>query len=151
MSDILVLKPRLSEQTYALSQSQHVYVFDVPKSANKHAVARAVAVQFKVKVASVNMASVQGKVKSTISITGKRRRNANGMRSDIKKAYVRLVKGDSLPVFAAIEESAGKEQAAQEQADKAMAKQLQKEAKKPAKTDKASGRSMRLFKKQGDK
>src|SRR5690348_1770353 len=105
MSKTLTLRPRLSEQTYALAQQNRVYVFDVPKDANKHTVARAVAAQFEVTVESVNLANIKGKAKRTYSITGRRRGLNDGTRSDIKKAYVKLIKGDSLPVFAAIEES----------------------------------------------
>src|SRR5262249_22961794 len=129
MKDVF-LKPRLSEQTYALAQKERVYVFDVPKGANKHMVARAVGAQFDVKIESVNITTVKGKAKRTISLTGKRRGLTDGMRSDVKKAYVKLVKGASLPVFAAVEEAQVKEDKAQEQVDKAMAKQLQNEAKK---------------------
>lgn len=146
----LFLKPRLSEQTYAQAQSARTYVFDVPKDANKHSVARAVAAQFDVKVESVNITIVKGKTKRTISLTGRRRGASDGTRSDIKKAYVKLVKGASLPIFAAVEEAEEKEQKAQEQVDKAMTKQLQNEAKKTARGN-AGGRVTRLFKKQGDK
>ena len=146
----LFLKPRLSEQTYALAQTARTYVFDVPKEANKHTVARAVAAQFDVKVESVNMTTLKGKAKRTMSITGRRRGLTDGMRSDIKKAYVKLVKGASLPVFAAIEEAEAKEEKAQEQVDKAMTKQLQKEASKSARGN-SGNRVTRLFKKQGDK
>jgi large subunit ribosomal protein L23 len=146
----LFLKPRLSEQTYALAQTARTYVFDVPRDANKHSVARAVAAQFDVKVESVNMTTVKGKAKRTISLTGRRRGLADGTRSDVKKAYVKLVKGATLPVFAAIEETEAKEEKAQEQIDKAMTKQLQKEAGKLARST-GGNRVTRLFKKQGDK
>ena len=151
MSESLVLKPRLSEQTYALSQREHVYVFDVPKSANKHAVARAVEQQFGVQVTSVNITNINGKAKSTVSITGKRRRNHDGSRSDVKKAYVRLAEGNNLPIFAAIEEGKEKEQAAQEQANKLIAKQAKQDAKKTAAAPKPARTGLRMFKKQGDK
>lgn len=150
MSRSFILRPRLSEQTYALAQAEHVYVFDVPKDANKHTVARAVAVQFDVEVAAVNMTNVKGKVKRTISLTGRRRGLTDGSRSDIKKAYVRLAKGASLPIFAAVEETEKKEEAAQTQVDKAMAKQLKTEAKQAGR-GKSANPVTRLFKKQGDK
>ena len=146
----LFLKPRLSEQTYALAQTARTYVFDVPRDANKHSVARAVAAQFDVKVESVNMTTVKGKAKRTISLTGRRRGLTDGTRSDVKKAYVKLVKGATLPVFAAIEETEAKEEKAQEQIDKAMTRQLQNEAKKTSRTT-GGNRVTRLFKKQGDK
>src|SRR5258708_1006246 len=149
MSKTLFLRPRLSEQTYALAQQGRVYVFDVPQDANKHTIARAVTAQFEVTVESVNLANIKGKAKRTYSITGRRRGLNDGVRSDVKKAYVKLAVGNSLPIFAAIEESEKKEEAVQEQADKAIAKQIQKEAKQSA--PKNSGMASRIFRKQGDK
>lgn len=150
MSKTLVLKPRLSERTYAHAQLGNVYVFEVSKDANKHTVARAVAEQFEVKVAAVNIANAKGKQKRTVSLTGKRRGNI-GERSDTKRAYVKLMKGFSLPVFAAVEEAEEKEQAVQERAEKLAAKQTRQDTKKQTAT-KTGGRGLRIFnKKQGDK
>lgn len=128
-SKTIVLAPRLSEKTYGLSQANNVYVFEVPAGVNKHDVARAVAAQFEVTVEKVNIANISGKSKRTISLTGKRMTNSNGTRSNISKAYVTLKKGQSLPIFAAIEEEEAKEQATQEKIDKAAAKQAVKETK----------------------
>lgn len=150
MSKTLFLKPRLSEQSYALSTSQRTYVFDVPKQANKHDVARAVASQFDVAVESVNITNVKGKAKATVSLTGRRRGNP-GTQSTVKKAYVKLVKGASLPIFAAIEEANAEQQEAQEKIDKAVAKQAAREVKKPAPAAKQNRRGLHLFNKQGEK
>ena len=150
MSKAVALRPRLSEQTYALSQSR-VYVFEVPKSANKHMIARAVEAQFDVAVESVNIANVKGKAKRTISLTGRRRGLTDGVRSDVKKAYVKLVEGASLPIFAAVEENEDKEKSAQEQVDKAMAKQAQTETRRSTRAAKGANPVTRMFKKQGDK
>ncbi|HVX48296.1 MAG TPA: 50S ribosomal protein L23 [Candidatus Saccharimonadales bacterium] len=128
MSKHLILRPRLSEKTYGLSESR-VYVVDVPAGANKHSVARAVEAQFEVKVTKVNIANIKGKAKRVMSITGKRYSNAEGRRNDIKKAYVTLAEGHSLPFFAAVEEEEQKEQKLQEQVDKAAAKQAAKDEK----------------------
>jgi large subunit ribosomal protein L23 len=128
MSKDIILRPRLSEKTYGLSESR-VYVVDVPKNANKHNVARAVEAQFEVKVTKVNITVIKGKTKRVMSLTGKRMSNAEGRRSDIKKAYVTLAEGHSLPFFAAVEEEEQKEQKLQEQMDKAVAKQAAKEEK----------------------
>jgi large subunit ribosomal protein L23 len=125
MSKTITLRPRLSEKTYGLSE-QRVYVVAVPDSVNKHSVARAVEAQFEVKVAKVNILNVRGKSKRVVSITGKRMKNANGKRSDMKKAYVTLVEGHSLPFFAAIEEEEAKEKATQQKVDKAVEKQAKK-------------------------
>lgn len=122
----IALKPRMSEKTYGLSE-QRVYVFEVPKSANKHVVARAVAAQFEVEVTNVNIANISGKPKRTVSQGG--RRVAKGQQSGFKKAYVTLKQGQSLPIFAAVEEAEEKEQKLQEQVEKAAEKQAKKEDK----------------------
>ncbi len=128
MSKTITLKPRLSEKTYDLSSSR-VYVMEIPKDVNKHSVARAVESQFEVKVTKVNITNITGKAKRTISISGKRMVNSDGKRNDIKKAYVTLAKGYSLPFFEAVEEEEQKEQNVQEKIDKAATKQAAKDAK----------------------
>jgi large subunit ribosomal protein L23 len=117
ISKTISLRPRLNEKTYALS-----------KTVNKHAIARAVEAQFEVKVIAVNTANITGKAKRIISINGKRSKNAEGKRNDIKKAYVTLAKGESLPFFNAVEESEQKEQALQEKLDKAAEKASEKKS-----------------------
>ncbi len=128
MSKTIALRPRLNEKTYALAEKR-VYVFDVERAVNKHSIARAVEAQFEVKVREVNTTNIPGKAKRIVSLTGKRMKNAEGSRSDIKKAYVTLAEGYSLPFFNAIEEEEQKEQAVQEKVDKAAAKQAEKAAK----------------------
>jgi large subunit ribosomal protein L23 len=135
MSKTITLRPRLNEKTYGLAESR-VYVFDVERAVNKHSIARAVEAQFEVKVVSVNTANIAGKPKRIVSLTGKRMKNAEGSRVDIKKAYVTLAEGNALPFFEAIEEEAQKEEAVQEKVDKAAAKQAGKAEKAAAKADK---------------
>lgn len=103
MSKDLILKPRMSEKAYALSQTRNTYVFDVPGDANKHTVARAVAAQFEVTVTNVNIANIAGKAKRTVRKNG---RASQGRQNDTSKAYVTLKDGDTLPVFAALEQEA---------------------------------------------
>jgi large subunit ribosomal protein L23 len=129
MSKTIILRPRLSEKTYAQSESR-VYVVEIPKDANKHTVARAIEAQFEVKVSKVNITNISGKSKRIISISGKRYQNATGKRTDIKKAYVTLAEGHSLPFFAAVEEAEAQEEKVQAQVDKAAAKQAAKDDKK---------------------
>lgn len=143
MSKTIILKPRLNEKTYGLADSR-VYVFDVDRSVNKHNIARAVEAQFEVKVTEVNTMNVSGKAKRIISISGKRMKNSEGRRNDIKKAYVTLAEGHSLPFFNAIEEEEQKEQAVQEKVDKAATKQAEKVEKAAAKP---ARRGFRLGKK----
>ena len=130
MYNSIVLKPVLSEKTYAQS-ARRVYAFEVPVSCNKHSVARAVAEQFEVAVVSVNITNHRGKAKRTISQGG--RRVANGREAATKKAYVTLAEGNSLPLFAAVEEAEEKQTKVQAQVEKASEKAAKKAAKKEAK------------------
>lgn len=100
----LILKPRVSEKAYGLSQTLNTYVFDVPKNANKQQVKAAVEAQYEVGVKTVNITIINGKVKRFIT----NGRSKFGTRSDIKKAYVTLKEGDSLPIFAGLTEDADK-------------------------------------------
>ncbi len=101
MDKIMTLKPRISEKAYALSNTMNVYVMQVPLGANKMDVANAVATQFAVTVTNVNMIRVKGKLKRTIKKGG---RQTYGKRADVKKAYITLKDGDSLPIFASEED-----------------------------------------------
>ena len=101
MSKDIVLKPRLSEKAYALSSATNTYIFAVSSEVNKHSVADAVAKQYGVTVTSVRIANIPGKAKRAYRGRG---RFAPAQRSDVRKAYVTLKEGDSLPIFAAIEE-----------------------------------------------
>ena len=125
MSKSLVLKPRMSEKTYALSTARNTFVFDVPITANKMEVASAVEAQFNVNVETVRIIIAKGKQARSIRIGGKARANVSGRRKDVKKAYVTLKAGDSIPIFAALDEQNAK-------IEKAEAK-LEKKAKKEAK------------------
>jgi len=128
MSNLTILKPRLSEKAYGQSQSGGVYVFEVPGDANKQTVAEAVATQFSVGVTNVNIMNVKGKDKRTYM--NRRGKFVQGSRSDIKKAYVTLVKGESIPIFAAEEEAEAKAEKTAEKIEKVQEKVAKKAAKK---------------------
>lgn len=115
MDKFMVLKPRMSEKTYGLSQATRTYVVEVPGDATKHTVANAVVAQFGVAVKEVNIVNVKGKVKRTVRKGG---RPTMGKRSDIKKAYVTLAEGQSLPFFAALEEETKEDKKADKAAKK---------------------------------
>jgi large subunit ribosomal protein L23 len=121
----IILKPRLSEKSYAQSANR-VYVFDVPAGLSKHDIARAVTVQFETVVTKVNVTNIPGKAKRTIYKGG---RAVSGREADTRKAYVTLAEGQSLPIFAAIEEEEAKQEATQEKVDKAAEKAAKKAAK----------------------
>lgn len=129
----IVLRPRMSEKAYGVSQLRNTYVFDVDGDANKHTVARAVSEQYSVGVTDVRVVNVKGKVKRTIRKGG---RPTMGRQSDTKKAYVTLKSGDTLPIFAAIEEAEAKEAKVTEKIEKAAAKVEKKESKKAGKETK---------------
>src|SRR6266436_123150 len=126
MDKSLTLIPRMSEKAYGLSQARNTYVFDVPKDVNKHSVARAVSAQFAVTVLNVNIANIDGKPKRTVRKGG---RAVQGRQSDVKKAYVTLKQGDSLPLFAAVEAAEAKSEKAAALAEKAAEKRAKKEKK----------------------
>lgn len=103
MSDAanIVIKPRVSEKAYGLSQVHNTYVFEVPKDTNRISVKQAIETQFNVSVTAVNIAVIKGKTKRSYR---KRRQPIAGQRNDSKRAYVTLKEGDSIPVFATADE-----------------------------------------------
>ncbi len=88
----VIVKPVVSEKSYALMEN-HVYTFEVARSASKPQIRDAVESIFDVKVLKVN----------TLNREGKRKRNRGlptfGKRPDIKRAYVTLVEGESIELF----------------------------------------------------
>ncbi len=123
MSKTILLKPRMSEKTYAQSNDR-VYVFVVPTDVNKFEISKTVQDTYDVTVTNVRTSITKGKPVRSY----KNKRFINGKRSDFKKAYVTVKEGDAIPIFAAVEE-------AEEKADK-NAKIAEKVAKKQAKKDK---------------
>jgi large subunit ribosomal protein L23 len=97
--------PRMSEKSYQQSQNG-MYIFDVPVTANKQQIAAAVAEQFSVAVDDVNTVIAKGKAKRTYRKGGS---PVLGRRKGLKKAYVRLAEGESIPIFAAAEAAAKEE------------------------------------------
>jgi len=98
MSQTLYLKPRLSEKAYQSIQKDNVYVFVVDKSFNKQTVKENVESQFKVSVTNIRVAYLPGKNKRHVHKES--HRSISGMTSPIKKVFVTLKKGDSIPIFA---------------------------------------------------
>lgn len=118
------LKPRMSEKAYALSQTMNVYAITVPAQANKQTIADAVKAQFDVKLISVNVTNVKGKPKRSVQKKG--RLIAKGRQSTVKRAYIKLEQGQSLPFFAAVEEAEAKEKAAEQKAKDSQAPEAKK-------------------------
>lgn len=88
----VLIRPRITEKAYAVN-ALNQYVFQVAGIATKTEVKRAVEEAYGVSVVSVNMIRLPGKKKNYGRITGKR--------SAVKKALVRLKKGESIQLFQA--------------------------------------------------
>ncbi len=86
----MVLTPKISEKAIYLAE-RGIYVFEVPTSANKIEVTKAVEAAFKVNVIDVNMLITKGKIK--------RYKQKLGTRSDVKKAMIRLKAGQKIALF----------------------------------------------------
>lgn len=97
----LLIIPRMSEKAYGSATDKNTYVFNVPLSTNKIEIKKQVEAEYDVTVEAVNIVRTKGKVKRTVRKGG---RTITGKRSDFKKAYVLLAEGQSIPVFAAVEE-----------------------------------------------
>ncbi|TLY47183.1 MAG: 50S ribosomal protein L23 [Gammaproteobacteria bacterium] len=87
----VIRAPHISEKA-ARAQEHSQYVFEVAASANKQKVKDAVEALFNVKVESVNIANVKGKVKAF--------KQRTGSRQGWRKAYVRLTDGQTIDVTA---------------------------------------------------
>ncbi|UNM06292.1 MAG: 50S ribosomal protein L23 [Holosporaceae bacterium] len=83
----IVRSPLVTEKATFLTQNNQ-YSFKVDARANKNEIAEAVEKIFKVDVLSVNTVKVQGKQKVF--------RGHRGVRSDFKKAIVRLRQGQTI-------------------------------------------------------
>ena len=94
-ADSILIKPRVSEQTYDLAKTG-VYVFEVPTAASKQEIKQAIQKQYSVTVTSLNTSVMKGKQKPS---SRRRQQPVYGARTSVKKAYVRLASGDSIPVF----------------------------------------------------
>lgn len=81
----IIIRPVLSEKSYQ-DIANKKYTFEVAKSANKTQIKKAIEEIFKVKVESVNISNVYGKIK--------RQGRHEGLTGSYKKAIVQLT-GDS--------------------------------------------------------
>jgi len=90
----VIRRPLVTEKGVDKKDNERTLCFEVTLDANKTQVKAAVEKLFKVKVAEVRTANMEGKLR-------KRGRFA-GYGSDWKKAYVKLKKGEKVPDFAEI-------------------------------------------------
>jgi len=85
--------PIVSEKSANVADSGNQFVFKVAKTATKLQIKNAVELMFNVKVESVRVLNVKGKIKRFGRTLGKR--------SDWKKAYVKLQSGHSIELATA--------------------------------------------------
>ena len=81
----IIMSPRISEKATMRADLDNQHVFSVLKDATKPEIKKAVELMFDVKVKSVRLMNVQGKLTRVGRTFGKRK--------DWKKAYVRLQEG----------------------------------------------------------
>ena len=81
----IIVSPRISEKATTRADIDNQHVFSVLKDATKPEIKKAVELMFDVKVKSVRLMNVQGKLTRVGRTFGKRK--------DWKKAYVRLQEG----------------------------------------------------------
>lgn len=103
MAKNIILKPRLSEKAYALSEEVNTYVFDIPAHANRADVIKSVGSKYEVKVRSARLARSPAKIRRRYSKQG--RKWYKGESSAVRKAYVSLEEGEKIPLFAGTEEA----------------------------------------------
>jgi large subunit ribosomal protein L23 len=89
----ILLAPIVSEKSTRIADAHRQYAFKVMKDASKPEVKKAVELMFDVKVDSVRISNMRGKVKT--------HGRSLGRRSDWKKAYVKLAEGQDIDFMGA--------------------------------------------------
>ena len=90
----VIRRPLVTEKGVIKKDEERTLCFEVAPRANKTQVKQAVEKLFKVRVAEVRTANIEGKMR--------RRGRFMGYRPDWKKAYVKLKAGEKVPDFAEI-------------------------------------------------
>lgn len=88
----VIIRPLINEKSMGLTRTG-LYTFEVDKGANKDTIAKAVAEKFKVKVLTVRTLNRAGKVKQ------QRSRKGYFQQAHLKKAIVKVGKGDKIAIF----------------------------------------------------
>jgi large subunit ribosomal protein L23 len=84
----IILGPVISEKSTTVAETGNQVVFKVTQDAQKPEIKEAIETLFNVTVEQVRVLNVKGKTKRT--------RYGMGVRSDWKKAYIRLVDGQEI-------------------------------------------------------
>lgn len=136
-----MITPRATEKAYN-AQTQHTYIFFVPRAASKQQIAAAIAEAFKVTVLDVRTANRKGK--ATRFSRGKHAYPGITYRQDHKVAYITVKEGDKIPVFEDDKVNAKDAKDAKSEATKGTSKKSQPAESadaKPAKAEKKVARS----------
>lgn len=83
-----IIRPRITEKSGLMSESQNVYTFEVAMNATKHSVSQAIKALYKITPVKVSVVNLPAK---KIFVRGK-----HGTKSAVKKALVYLKKGDKI-------------------------------------------------------
>jgi len=89
----ILVRPILTEKSYAQAKNQNVYTFEVNSGANKKQIEKAVETKFDVEVTKVRVVNRLGKKKTF----GAKR--TMGKRSNTKKSFVTLKSGQKIDIF----------------------------------------------------
>jgi large subunit ribosomal protein L23 len=90
----IIKRPIVTEKAVTKKDDERTLCFEVAAAANKTEIQQAVEALFKVKVEEIRTVNNVGKMR--------RRGKFSGYRSDWKKAYVRLEKGQKMPEYAEV-------------------------------------------------
>jgi large subunit ribosomal protein L23 len=96
MTTPILVTPVTTEKAYGQSQ-KNIYVFSVPKTANKQQIKDAVQTQYGVTIVAIKTLVQSGK--AVRFSRGKNKYPGTTTRTDSKKAYVTLAAGNSLNIF----------------------------------------------------
>ncbi len=89
----VIMAPHISEKSATIAESAGQYVFKVSPEATKPEIKAAIESLFEVKVDSVRVVNIKGKVK--------RHGQRFGRRNGVRKAYVKLAEGQNLELMGA--------------------------------------------------
>lgn len=88
----MIKRPLISEKSMELAK-QGLYTFEIPLGSTKHQIARIVAEKFKVSVVDVKTTKIKGKKKN------QRTRKGIYLTPTLKKALIKIKKGQKIPLF----------------------------------------------------
>ncbi len=87
----VIINPIITEKSTLAKESDNIYAFEVNPKYNKSQIREAVEKLFNVEVLSVKVVKLQGKVKRTRWILGRRKNR--------KKAYVKIKENQRIEIF----------------------------------------------------